>query len=331
MWRRAGTREAISLTDAAPDLPALGRASGELDGSLTVWSPFLYGHAAGVEIVLPRGTSIADLALQVVGISHFHALSADRLVRADEHVACPAIDVLCSDAPQCELNAALRLTFTDPVGNSYSCSATAVNDSRPLDEKLAAPSVLTSHRCLSYAYNAETVIANWHQRSTVCDGGTLTNRYRELSGGADLLASHPESNHTLLRLRDPVPTETDHCLAGWSNVEDILTSTAFAIHHGVSGFKEWAEGEITEKTDFTLEDGQAVTGYKIDVAEGALWDGSAGAGWFIEARRRNELRRCAIQGFGRELRRCICGFVCRVLRCRGQPPLGRGGRPGRSR
>ena len=259
-----------------------GKPDADMAAHATVWSPILNGEVAGIEIVLPGTATVADVSLEVVGVSHFAApLWSGRPV-ADGHVACPSVDVLCSRAPQCELDAALRLTFTDATGNSYSCSATAVNDSRSMAAKLAGPSVLTSRLCLSDAYDAESVVANWHQRSTGCGSGTLTNRYRELNGGADLLVSHPESNHTLLRLRDPVPTDGDRCLAGWTTVEDVLGATTFAVHHGASGLKEWAEGDFTERTDFTLSDGQVVSGYQVDVEEGALWDGSAGAGWFIQ-------------------------------------------------
>ena len=247
-----------------------------------VWSPIVDGEAIDVAVVLTHGTLIDALSLELTGLSHFHALPADFPSSAARSGACEAVDAMCPPAPQCQLNAALRLTFTDVRGNSYSCSATAVNDGRSLEDKLAAPSVLTSHGCLSDAYEAETAIVTWHQRSTACDSGTRTNRNRELGGGADLLASHPESNHTLLRLRDPVPADTDHCLAGWSVAEDILGKAAFTVHDGRSGLKEWAEGSITGRTEFTLDNGEVATGYELEVAEGALWDGSAGAGWFVK-------------------------------------------------
>ena len=263
------------------ELAGGGGVGGEVDPR-TVWSPIIPGETVGVEVALSRGTPVAELALEVAGISHFPALSVDGRTVAQRQAACTTVDVQCSRAPECARDAALRITFTDPGGNSYACSATAVNDNRPLEQKLAAPSVLTSHRCFSTAFSPETITANWNQRTTGCGTGTLTSSFRELSGGAELLASHVESDHVLLRLRDPIPTETDHCLAGWSVAEDVLATTAFAVHHGASGLKEWAEGEITENTEFTFDGFQVVTGYKIDIADGVLADGSAGAGWFME-------------------------------------------------
>ena len=205
----------------------------------TVWSPIMRGDAVGVEVVLPLGTSIPDFSLAVVGVSHLYTLPTDALSRADAARACQPIDAMCSRAPRCTLDAALRLTYTTTQGESYSCSATAINDSRSMEEKLAAPSVLTAHHCISAAYDVETVVGNWHQRTTDCDSGTTTNRYVELRSGADLIATHAESDHTLLRMRDPVPTAGGYCLAAWSTADDLVGRAVTSIHHGASGFKEW--------------------------------------------------------------------------------------------
>ena len=194
----------------------------------TVWSPIVEGDAIGIEIVL--AAALTDtVSVELKGVSHIVSLPTANTATADP-APCEPVDALCSSVRQCELNAALRLSFTDVQGNSYVCSATVVNDHRSVDEKLASPSVLTSNECLSTAYDVGTVVAHWNLRSTVCGGGTLTSQNRQLSGGADLIVSDPASNHTLLRLRDAVPTDTDHCLAGWSADNEVVGETVFSIH-----------------------------------------------------------------------------------------------------
>ena len=248
------------------------------------WSPIVAGSVLGVEVTLPTADGISQLSLEVVRISQLESTGAQPVAPAASSNACRAVDVSCAVTPSCSRTATVRIAYTEADGNSYTCTATTLNDHRDTQARLAETHLLTAHHCVSTQEAAETLEAWWHQQTASCGSTERSNRYAAYQGGADLVASHAASDHSLLRLRKPVPN-TAICWKGWSIEGDRVGETVESVHHPGGRFKEWAEGQVRRSANVALEGGTGpdVEAWQIDVLQGALVGGSSGAGLFANS------------------------------------------------
>ena len=248
------------------------------------WSPIVTGSAVGVEITLPGTGSLSELSLEVVRVSHLASTGAEPVAPATTGNACRAVDVSCATTPSCSRSATVRIAYTETDGNSYTCTATTINDHRDTQARLAETHLLTAHHCVSSQEAAETLEAWWHEQTASCGSTERSNRFAAYKGGADLVASHAASDHSLLRLIKPVP-KTAICWKGWSIESDRAGETVESVHHADGGFKEWAEGQVKRnvKAVLTGDTDQEVEAFEVDVLQGALVVGSSGAGLFANS------------------------------------------------
>ena len=245
------------------------------------WSPIVTGSAIGVEVALPAADGLSQLSLEVVRISQLESTGPQPVAPAASGSACRAVDVSCAVTPSCSRTATVRIAYTEADGNSYTCTATTINDHRDTQARLAETHLLTAHHCVSTQEAAETLEAWWHEQTASCGSTERSNRYAAYQGGADLVASHAASDHSLLRLRKPVPN-TAICWKGWSIEGDRVGETVESVHHPGGRFKEWAEGQVRRSANVALEGGTGpdVEAWQVDVLQGALLPGSSGAGLF---------------------------------------------------
>ena len=248
------------------------------------WSPIVTGSALGVEVTLPTADALSELSLEVVRISQLESTRAPPVAPAASGNACGAVDVSCAVTPSCSRSATVRIAYTETDGNSYTCTATTINDHRDTQARLAGTHLLTAHHCVSSQEAAETLEAWWHEQTASCGSTERSNRFAAYQGGADLVASHAASDHSLLRLRKPVPN-TAICWKGWSIEGNRVGETVESVHHPDGGLKEWAEGQVKRTANVALEGatGPDVEAWQIDVLQGALVAGSSGAGLFANS------------------------------------------------
>ena len=105
--------------------------------------------------------------------------------------------------------------------------------------------------------------------------------------GADLLATHSESDSTLLRLRrDPPPDPSGgRWFSGWDAGEASRPTSIFGVHHPRGDLKKYATG-TAESRPFCLNDGHGGCGQNVPYGLGVLWSqgvvegGSSGSGLF---------------------------------------------------
>ncbi len=269
--------------------PTQGRVGGKAIASAAspggarhlAWSPIVTGSAIGVEVTLPSARALPELSLEVVRISHLQSTGAQPVAPTANDNACQAVDASCATTPSCSKTASVRIVFTESSGNSYACTATTINDHRDAQARLASTHVLTAHHCISSQTAAETLEAWWHHQTASCGNAEPSNRFAAYRGGADLMASHAASDHSLLRLRKPLPN-TSICWKGWSTESNRSGETVESVHHPGGGRKEWAEGQVRRTASAVLTGAadQSVDTFEVDVLQGALVGGSSGAGLF---------------------------------------------------
>ncbi len=250
----------------------------------TRWSPSIPGDVVGVEIEIPPWADPTEVSFRIVGVSHIHR-SPSELSRPGSFVrknaaACDPVQAVCRSLPSCPSSAVARLTFTLDDGNTYVCTGTAVNSTRPRDDNFDAPFVLTANHCINSQRAADTIETSWHYEYGTCGGATLRQDSESLSGGADLVANDADSDGSLLRLRLRAGLPGGVCLAAWDASSGWQDGTdVVSLHHPEGDVKEWAGGSI-ERTGRSVLDDDVVDTIDVIWSEGSTRPGSSGAGLF---------------------------------------------------
>ena len=264
---------------------AIGQATAErgIAGARTRWSPTIAGDTVGIEIAIPNTASPAEVQFSVVRASHFWqspaAMAPATTMQHKTTHACEPVPVACKSIPECPRGAVARINFTAADGASYLCSGTAINSGRSEFDNVDHPFFLTANHCVGSQSVAESVESRWHFEYQSCDGTVLNSGDTTLRGGADLVAQDPDTDGTLLRLRNALPAGA--CLAGWNAADGLASNTPVSsLHHPDGRAKAWAGGTIDDVGPAESDDGS------LDVI-GALWTeggtspGSSGAGLFV--------------------------------------------------
>lgn len=249
-----------------------------VDGARTRWSPTIPGDTVGIEIEISPGTSESEVSLRIVGVSHIHRASAEtsRSGSASPKSAtpCEEIHVACEDLPSCPNSGVAQLSFTDAAGDSYVCSGTAVNSERSRDDNLDAPYLLTAAHCIDTQALADTVETRWNYEHENCDASDSDPDFTSLHGGAELVVRDPDSDGSLLKLRDALPN--DACLAGWNSGGSWAADTEVtSLHHPGGEPKQFAAGSVNNTIIYGRVDAIRVTW-----TDGFTAGGSSGAGLF---------------------------------------------------
>ena len=248
------------------------------DGVHTRWSPTILGDTVGIEIEIGPSTGENEVSLRIVGVSHIHRASAKTSRSGNatpkSATACEPIHVACRTLSTCPNSAVAQLSFTDPGGDSYVCTGTAVNSERSRDDNLDAPYLLTAAHCIDTQALADTVESRWNYEHENCDASDPDPDFTALHGGAELVVRDPDSDGSLLRLRDALPNSA--CLAGWNSDGGWAGGTdVTSLHHPQGDPKQFAGGSIAATT--IIEEVDAIT---VTWTDGLTTGGSSGAGLF---------------------------------------------------
>lgn len=260
-----------------------GTGAGGETGRLR-WSPTIPGDTVGVEIEIPPPADPAEVSFRMVRVSHIGRSPANRAssgaVAAKSAGSCEPVEAVCRNLPDCPDSAVAVMSFTDGEGLSFVCTGTAVNSTRSDFANRDNPFVLTANHCIASQAVAETLETDWRYEYQACGGTALHRDWERLQRGADLVAGDPDTDSTLLQLRDSLPGSA--CLAGWDAQSDWPADTeVFALHHPGGGVKEWAAGNVSEYQRVGLGEGGLVDTVETRWAEGATRPGSSGSGLFL--------------------------------------------------
>jgi lysyl endopeptidase len=192
------------------------------DGGL--WTPSVAGPVVRVEVSVPAGQEVGagftvDQVLELLPLDEQGA-PVTRAVAGATLPPC-LVDGACAaetDYPGLEVlrRAVARIEFV-LGGTGYLCTGGLLNDADPTT---TVPYLLTAHHCIRDADSATSVEAFFDYGSAGCGGAVpdLTTLPRAV--GASLLASHADSDYSLLNLWSLPPGRG---MLGWSS-EPITTA-----------------------------------------------------------------------------------------------------------
>ena len=198
--------------------------------------------------------------------------------QADPELCSGHVDVTCAESPivQSLADAVARIRFEDG-GTTYVCTGTLLNETDTPD--VFEPYFLTANHCVGTDTVAATVEALWRWRRAACDF-PLRDPRAATTVGADLLATSPAQDATLLWLKESLPEGLAY--AGWSIAPVQQGMSVFSVHHPAGDWARYSEGRV-QRNDVrvTLEDGSIVYNALIaDWSRGLTEGGSSGAGLF---------------------------------------------------
>lgn len=248
-----------------------------------VWSPVIEGDTVRVDIGLPSPEALLTLSLFLDRVSHIVTpvgrSDSHSLLDADER-GCPYVDVHCHERK--DVNAAASATalvvFTK-AGHTFQCTGVLLNDR---DRESFIPYFLTAHHCIASGAVARTVTTYWDFESTYCDGPAPAMVIQR-SGGAALLETDAETDHTLLRLKESPPTPRTYSGSIATPIHLAFGTPVYGVHHPGGSLKKWSAGKIESYAGFTLTDHDEQRVEKavmVSLAQGATQRGSSGSGLF---------------------------------------------------
>ena len=253
--------------------------------ALPVWSPVIAGETVGMEISLPSSQALSTFSLYVDQVSHLlsHPVSSvpryqpQRLVDIGR-ASCEHIDIQCADPPvDPQAGATAKMIFTTEDGYTAACTGTVLKDGAG---DSVIPYFLTAHHCVETQSVARTLVTYWDFERVACEGDDPTN-IRQLTGGADLLATHPESDSSLLRLRRAPPGDREY--VSWDETPLTHPTEVYGVHHPAADLKKYSAGLTVDFRDIYLgPELQEVRTVEVIWSQGTIEPGSSGSGLFDE-------------------------------------------------
>ena len=250
---------------------------------LPVWSPVIAGETVGMEISLPSSQALSTFSLYVDQVSHLvsHPVSSvpryqpQRLVDIGR-ASCEHIDIQCANPPvDSQAGATAKMIFTTEDGYTAACTGTLLKDGAG---DSVIPYFLTAHHCIETQSVARTLVTYWDFERAACEGDDPTN-ILQLTGGADLLATHPESDSSLLRLRRAPPGDREY--VSWDETPLAHPTEVYGVHHPAADLKKYSAGLTVDFRDIYLgPELQEVRTVEVIWSQGTVEPGSSGSGLF---------------------------------------------------
>ena len=272
--------ESLSRMKALPGGGALSDPSSSPGGDTpqTLWSPTVQGDTIGVEISLPSADALSEFSFGIEEISHIDSPIDSTLFDTKRLNCFNHIDAQCAEGrfPPAQADAVASILFEDEEG-TFVCSGTLLNDT--LDDSFI-PYFLTAHHCLSTATVAHTVEAWWFWRRAACGLVEIDERFTRTLDGADLLATSPSPDSTLLRLRGEMPEGVTY--AGWSVDPLLHPAVVHGLHHPRGDEMKYSAGRTLGQSDIRVSYLETPLRNAIVVRwrDGATEGGSSGSALF---------------------------------------------------
>ena len=249
-----------------------------IDGS---WTPISEGPQLSIIIEIDKNQGLPknQITIPRVSIIDAHPFQENSFSSIFPDTSSCTIDLACASSSQVRAQgkSVARLNFVKN-GKSYVCSGTILNDKNTT----FTPYLFTANHCISSQEVANTVITTWNLEYSGCytnNSGTPRGS-SELRGGADLLHSDFNNDHTLLLLKEDPPAGTLY--SGWnSNPVDSWTSI-FSINHPNGDVKKVSFGSITYPPTSTVTSGENTRTGMLGmlIPTGEIQGGSSGGGVF---------------------------------------------------
>ena len=247
-----------------------------------LFTPMLAGDHARIELVVDADQrDRVQLALAHVARG-YRGMERDGAPVA-KSISCN-VDVACSDADpwRAQVGSVARYTFVEG-STRYLCTGQLMVDASGTS---AQRLFSTANHCVATEAHARSMVLYWRYESDVCrtPGSSASGNVLPLSiaaatqDGAELLATHADSDFTLVQLDDPVPSVAQPFFSGWDRVADSADTVA-SIHHPQGHEKRISveRDDVFPTTTFINVDGISlppqhgweITGWDEGTTEGA--------------------------------------------------------------
>ena len=253
--------------------PYSGR--GPVGAAGAFWSDLLLGDSLIVEYSPAAGApTTGEPPFQIASVSHLWKSPLDDSVAIGQAAPCQ-LDVSCDPSLEETTRAVARILFEDD-GASFNCTGTLLNN-RNED---FTPYFLTAAHCISDQAAAESVIAFWNFRTSICNGGAPRPTDSPRTAGAILVSTLGNfddfrGDMTLLLL-DAAPDGA--FFSGWQGTAPVqFGESVFGIHHPQGSHMRLSRGRVVEDRVFrTSPEIYAL----VQELEGRTEPGSSGSALF---------------------------------------------------
>lgn len=252
------------------------------------WGPLVEGDTLVLEVFVAEGLLPQSVRFAIPQVMHLDTFPADAEPRNNSHIgragACNR-DIKCQPNPSPGFSAiassTAKISFVTKDGESL-CSGTLVNNRTYVSNEPPKRYFITAAHCISSQAVANTMTSFWFFEAPSC-GARLSRSFTALTRGADLVFVGWNADHTLLRIREAVPSGITY--AGWEAGPIPLTSV-LGIHHPKGDLKKYSQGR--KFTDG--RDGFGRLFHGVQWTTGVTEPGSSGSGLFILDSRSNDYR-----------------------------------------
>lgn len=193
------------------------------------WTPAVPGDLIRLELLLP--TRLKNFARLELAMAHAGFRDIWTGLHPQEKSGSCNVDAICpqGDAIRDPIRAVARYTVSGSL-----CTGQLLNNTRGDHRRLFS----TAHHCFSSQEDAGSVVLYWRYESPVCRTVGSGQNAQVLptsaaivqTGGATLLATHEDSDFTLVELNAAVPGNADAYWDGWDRSETAPGSARVAHH-----------------------------------------------------------------------------------------------------
>ncbi|MES0873581.1 trypsin-like serine peptidase [Sinimarinibacterium thermocellulolyticum] len=251
--------------------PYLGAAH---NGIPELWTATVPGDIAVIELQVDAAER-AQVELALASIGHAFKNARDR----GDSGSCN-IDTACplGNAWRDEIRATVKLQI--PTGAFVGvCSGTLINNLAQDD----TPYILTADHCGIRSDNAGGVVVYWNFQNSGCNRLDAPDNQNQT--GTLLRARDPDTDMTLLELRQPPSAAFNVYYAGW-DASGTGGSSGVSIHHPSGDAKKISEYVRALTADFvTIEaNGPSIPAWRVTWNQGTTEQGSSGSGLWNQNR-----------------------------------------------
>ena len=271
-------RQQIRGPIRAADLQADGR----------YYSAFVLGDSAVLELTM-TAAAMSQTSLAVHNLAH--AYRDLRSAQSPAKSGSCNVDTVCplGDQFRDQIDSVGHYTFRKD-GTGFVCTGTLIANTR----RDTTPNFLTANHCIDSEAVADTVVAYWNFQSSVCrtpgsssSGSPLSNSIAtHTQSGAQLLATSPTTDFTLLRLDSAVPQASGPYWSGW-DADGAPPNYVVGIHHPQGHAKRIADSTGSVAASAYLgEPGSGSGFWRVPFwTNGTTEGGSSGSALFNQNRR----------------------------------------------
>lgn len=196
-----------------------------------LWTPILFGDELVIEVVTPASQKQA-LRLELSYVNHdfmgFGSRAASGSCNLD--VICGAADGWGIVDPHRDI---IQSAGMYTLNGIQTCSGALINNAR----NDCTPYYLTADHCGVSSGNASSMVVYWNYQNNPCrqpnsaaSGQPGNGGLNDFNSGAIFRAGYTPSDFALVELDDPLDSDHNPYLAGWSR-EEVIPTSMIGIHH----------------------------------------------------------------------------------------------------